>query len=122
MPAGASPLGRGWADPGCRCCASPTASAPFRWRRPRTSSLAAPGHPVAPRAGDVIEGLDRAREVPGASAYCAGVAQEPSTGRLVTAGGRVLAVAGMPGEQEKARRVAYEAITHISWPGMQYRH
>jgi phosphoribosylamine--glycine ligase len=86
-----------------------------------TVVLAAEGYPAAPRAGDLIEGLTRAREVPGASVYCAGVGRDQG-GHLVTAGGRVLSVTGVGSEVEKARRVAYEAIAHISWPGMQYRH
>jgi len=86
-----------------------------------TVVLAAEGYPTDPRSGELIEGLDRAREVPGASVYCAGVGRDTG-GHLVTAGGRVLAVTGLAGELEKARRVAYDAITHISWPGMQYRH
>ncbi|MDQ6909686.1 MAG: phosphoribosylamine--glycine ligase, partial [Actinomycetota bacterium] len=86
-----------------------------------TVVLAAEGYPTEPRAGDLIEGLARAREVPGASVYCAGVGRDQG-GHLVTAGGRVLSVTGIGSEVEKARRVAYEAIAHISWPGMQYRH
>ncbi|HEX8771839.1 MAG TPA: phosphoribosylamine--glycine ligase [Acidimicrobiales bacterium] len=92
--------------------------------RPETAVtvvLAAEGYPAEPRAGDLIEGLTRAQDVPGASVYCAGVGRD-AAGHLVTAGGRVLAVTGIGSEIEKARRIAYEAIAHISWPGMQYRH
>jgi phosphoribosylamine--glycine ligase len=85
-----------------------------------TVVLASEGYPTAPRTGDLIEGLEAARDVAGATVYCAGVAAD-AAGHLVTAGGRVLAVTGVGGDVEKARRVAYESISHISWPGMQYR-
>jgi len=42
-------------------------------------------------------------------------------GRLVTAGGRVLTVTGQGSTVGEARRRAYEAVSMISWPGMQYR-
>ena len=42
-------------------------------------------------------------------------------GRLVTAGGRVLAVTGFGDTIAAARDAAYEAIARVSWPGMQYR-
>ena len=42
-------------------------------------------------------------------------------GRLVTAGGRVLAVTALGETIAGARDAAYEAIAHVSWPGMQYR-
>ena len=85
-----------------------------------TVVCATEGYPVAPRTGDVIEGLDAARAVPGVTVYCAGVAAD-SDGRLVTAGGRVLAVTGMGADLDGARRQAYEAVGRLSWPGMHHR-
>jgi phosphoribosylamine--glycine ligase len=81
---------------------------------------AAEGYPTAPRTGDVIEGLDAARAVAGASVHCAGVAVD-ERGRLVTAGGRVLNVIGRGPDVPAARRVAYEALAHLSWPGLHHR-
>ena len=81
---------------------------------------AAEGYPIAPRTGDVIDGLDAARAVPGATVHCAGVALDDE-GRLVTAGGRVLNVVGRGPDLAAARAVAYEALGHISWPGIHHR-
>jgi phosphoribosylamine--glycine ligase len=85
-----------------------------------TVVLATQGYPTAPRVGDVISGIDDARSRPGVTVYCAGVGRD-GEGRLVTAGGRVLNVTALGGALDDARRRAYEAITHVSWPGMQYR-
>ncbi len=56
----------------------------------------------------------------GERVYCAGVARDDD-GRLVTAGGRVLAVTALADTIAAARDAAYEAIAHLSWRGMQYR-
>ena len=86
---------------------------------------AAGGYPVAPRTGNVIEGLERAREVPGVTVLCAGVAESDGPdvpgGSLVTGGGRVLNVCGRGPDVATARDRAYEAVRRISWPGMTYR-
>jgi phosphoribosylamine--glycine ligase len=81
---------------------------------------AAEGYPIAPRTGDVIEGLAAASAVPGATIHCAGVALDDD-GRLVTAGGRVLNVVGRGSDLAAARAVAYEALGHLSWPGIHHR-
>ncbi len=81
---------------------------------------ASEGYPASPRTGDVIEGLDAARAVPGAEVLCAGVGTD-AEGRLVTAGGRVLDVMGRGPDAAAARAVAYEALGHLSWPGMHHR-
>jgi phosphoribosylamine--glycine ligase len=85
-----------------------------------TVVCATEGYPTAPRTGDVIDGLDAARAVPGVTVYCAGVADGPG-GRLVTAGGRVLAVTGTAATVAAARHAAYDAVARLSWPGCHYR-
>ncbi|MFN2503151.1 MAG: phosphoribosylamine--glycine ligase [Acidimicrobiales bacterium] len=85
-----------------------------------TVVLAAEGYPSAPRAGDVIHGLDVARALPGVTVFCAGVARNEG-GRLVTAGGRVLNVTALGADLDEARRRAYEAVDEIGWQGMQFR-
>ena len=86
--------------------------------------LASRGYPEKPETGERIEGLDDARAVPGATVYAAGVGLEPEpggTGRLLTAGGRVLDVVGVGPDLAEARRVAYRAADMVSWPGMVLR-
>jgi phosphoribosylamine--glycine ligase len=81
---------------------------------------AAEGYPVQVRTGDPIEGLDAARAVHGVDVLCAGVAEGPDGG-LVTAGGRVLEVVGRGADIATARARAYEAVGHLSWPGIHHR-
>ena len=85
-----------------------------------TVVCAAEGYPRDVRTGDVIDGLDAARGVDGVSVFCAGVGAD-AEGRLVTAGGRVLAVTGQGPDLAAARGRAYEAVGHISWPGLHHR-
>lgn len=82
---------------------------------------ASDGYPTAPRTGDLITGLDRARAVEGVTVFCAGVAAADGQTALVTGGGRVLNVCGRGPTVAVARDRAYEAVSHISWPGMTYR-
>ncbi len=85
-----------------------------------TVVCAAQGYPVAPTHGDVIEGLDDARAVPGVTVFCAGVSADLH-GRLLTAGGRVLDVTAVAPTVAEARRRAYQAVARLSWPGLSYR-
>ncbi len=85
-----------------------------------TVVLAAEGYPLHPRTGDVIEGLEVADALDDVLVFRAGVALD-SAGRCVTAGGRVLAVTGQGDDLAAARATAYDAVSRISWPGMQYR-
>ncbi|HRW37235.1 MAG: phosphoribosylamine--glycine ligase [Acidimicrobiales bacterium] len=80
---------------------------------------ASEGYPVNPRTGDVIDGLDAAGEVEGATVLAAGVGQRD--GALTTAGGRVLNVVGTGTDAARARAVAYDALARISWPGEHHR-
>jgi phosphoribosylamine--glycine ligase len=85
-----------------------------------TVVCAAEGYPGPVRTGDVIDGLDAARAVDGVTVYCAGVSAD-ADGRLVTAGGRVLAVTALAPTVAAARGRAYDAVGKIHWPGMQFR-
>ena len=80
---------------------------------------ASEGYPMAPRTGDPIDGLEAASAVDGVTVFAAGVAGDRE--RLVTAGGRVLAVTGQGPTVAEARIRAYEAVSRLSWPGMQHR-
>ena len=85
-----------------------------------TVALASQGYPAAPQIGDVIHGLEQAREIEGVEVFCAGVTSN-SRGELVTGGGRVLNVCGRASQLETARDLAYTAVSVISWSGMQHR-
>jgi phosphoribosylamine--glycine ligase len=80
--------------------------------------LAAAGYPAEPRLGDHITGLDRdlGEDV---MIFHAGTTLQGD--RLVTAGGRVLGVTALAGDVTAARALAYDAIAHISFEGMQFR-
>ena len=80
--------------------------------------LAAAGYPAAPRPGDAIEGLDEAR-ARGAEVIHAGTAV--AGGALVTAGGRVLAVAARGADVPAARARAYHAAEAVRFDGRQLR-
>jgi phosphoribosylamine--glycine ligase len=82
--------------------------------------LASQGYPTAPKTGDVIYGLEQAKEIEGVNVFCAGVSSN-SRGELVTGGGRVLNVCGRAAKLEAARELAYKAVSFISWTGMQHR-
>ncbi len=85
-----------------------------------TVVLAAGGYPTSPRTGDVITGVEEAESVEGVTVFHAGAERGPG-GRLLTSGGRVLDVTALGSDVEQARRRAYRAVAHISFPGMQYR-
>jgi phosphoribosylamine--glycine ligase len=86
-----------------------------------TVVLAAEGYPAAPRAGDVIHGVDDASALPGVVVFHAGT-QRADDGSLTTAGGRVLDVTAAAPTLTEARARAYEASARLSWSGLQYRH
>ncbi len=85
-----------------------------------TVVLAASGYPEAPRAGDPISGLDAAAAVPGVEILHAGTRRD-SSGTLVSAGGRVLAVTAVGADLGRARERAYAAMDMIMLDGGHYR-
>lgn len=95
------------------------ASAPVEHPAAVTVVAAARGYPKHPVRGDLIEGLDEASAIPGATVFHAGTSE--SEGRLYTAGGRVLAVSAVGDDLDSARHTAYDAVSRISFEGMQYR-
>jgi phosphoribosylamine--glycine ligase len=82
--------------------------------------LAASGYPVAPVAGDRIDGVREAAMLEGVDVYAAGVGPDPDGG-LVTAGGRVLGVTALGPDLGAARALAYKATAMIDWRGVTYR-
>jgi phosphoribosylamine---glycine ligase len=84
-----------------------------------TVVAASGGYPGAYETGIEIAGLDDAATVEGAVVFHAGTAER--RGRVVTAGGRVLAVSGRGDTIEGARITAYEALSRITFEGMHHR-
>jgi phosphoribosylamine---glycine ligase len=84
-----------------------------------TVVLASGGYPGAYETGFVIEGLDAAEGVEGASVFHSGTAERQ--GRVVTAGGRVLSVSATGASIAEARDRAYEASARLSFEGMRHR-
>ena len=85
-----------------------------------TVVLASAGYPEDPRAGDEITGVEAAAAYPGVQVFHAGTRLDDQ-GRLVTAGGRVLAVTALAPTVADARSRAYRAVQEISWTGMHHR-
>jgi phosphoribosylamine--glycine ligase len=81
--------------------------------------MASPGYPDAYPTGLPIEGLDRAEKIEGVLVFHAGTRLDG--GRVVTDGGRVLAVTGVGASFAEARTRAYEAVAQIQFEGAHYR-
>jgi phosphoribosylamine--glycine ligase len=81
--------------------------------------LASAGYPVVPTHGDPIEGVDDADACEGVSVYHSGTALRD--GRLVTAGGRVLAISAVGPDLQSARERAYAAAARVRFEGQQLR-
>jgi phosphoribosylamine--glycine ligase len=79
--------------------------------------LASGGYPGSYETGHEIHGLQAAQEL--AAVYHAGTRAE--TGKVLTAGGRVLSLAGSALSLEEARSKVYTAALSISFPGMYLR-
>jgi phosphoribosylamine--glycine ligase len=81
--------------------------------------LASEGYPDSPITGRTIMGAEIAGELEGVLIFHSGTKEEH--GRLITDGGRVLSVVGLGKDLEEARTRAYEAVSKISFEGMQFR-
>lgn len=103
-------------------CAGRLAECDVRWdaRASCCVVLASAGYPDKPRAGDEISGIEQAAAMPDVHVFHAGTRRD-AAGRLVTAGGRVLAVTALGDGVAAARRRAYEACSHIRFAGMTHR-
>jgi phosphoribosylamine--glycine ligase len=84
-----------------------------------TVVLCSGGYPGEYRTGVEIHGLEDVARVEGTVVFHSGT--EELDGRVVTAGGRVLAVSGLGPTIAEARARAYEACDRISFEGMQLR-
>ena len=82
--------------------------------------MAAEGYPMAPRAGDVIQGLSAAASLADAHVFHAGTTPGPD-GLVRTSGGRVLCVTALGDSARIAQQRAYEALAPIRFEGAQWR-
>jgi phosphoribosylamine---glycine ligase len=91
---------------------------PLQWRDgfAVTVVVASSGYPAAPRTGDVITGLE---DLDGVDVAHAGTAWDGH--RLVTSGGRVLAVTAVGATLTAARESAYAEVAKVSIDGSHYR-
>lgn len=95
----------------------------IKWR-PGSSAcvvLAAGGYPAKPIVGDVITGLEHAAALGDVKIFHAGSSMSASGGEFSTAGGRVLGVTAVGSDLNAALSRVYEAVSFVSWPGMQFR-
>ncbi len=81
--------------------------------------LAAEGYPGNYAKGREITGLDAASALPGVDVFHAGTAVRD--GKVVTTGGRVLAVTARAESIDAAAERAYAAVRRIEFEGMQFR-
>lgn len=84
-----------------------------------TVVMASAGYPESSSSGDEITGLADAAGLEDVEVYHAGTASED--GKVVTAGGRVLAVTALGADARQARSRAYEAVGLIDFDGRQMR-
>ncbi|MBA2558314.1 MAG: phosphoribosylamine--glycine ligase, partial [Propionibacteriales bacterium] len=97
---------------------------PLRWRPGAAVSvvMAAAGYPGAPRRGDAITGVAAADALGGVEVLHAGTSlSEDRPPRLVTSGGRVLAVTATGESLSVARERAYAGVREIRFAGAQVR-
>jgi phosphoribosylamine--glycine ligase len=94
---------------------------PPRWKGGAavTVVVAAEGYPDAPRKGDEVTGLEEAEALEGVDVIHAGTARHE--GRLVTSGGRVLAVTAVGDDVADARARAYAGVDRIRIDGAHHR-
>jgi phosphoribosylamine--glycine ligase len=94
---------------------------PPRWKSGAAVAvvMASAGYPESSRSGDVIVGTETLADEPDVDVIHAGTALEGN--RLVTAGGRVLAVTAVGTDLADARAKAYEGVATISFDGAQWR-
>ena len=84
-----------------------------------TVVLASAGYPGKYETGKVISGLEDAAKLDGIQIFHAGT--KLSDGKIVTSGGRVLAVTALGSTIADARKRAYDAAALIQFEGCHYR-
>ncbi len=89
-------------------------------KRPALSVIASShGYPGKNRVGDVITGIAEAEKMSDVKIFHSGTAMEND--KLVTAGGRVLAVTALGDDLKHAQQRCYQAMEKVHFDGMHYR-
>lgn len=81
--------------------------------------MASGGYPAHYEKGYEITGLDKAAGYDNVTVFHAGT--EKASGKIVTAGGRVLVVSVLAENYESARNIAYKAVRDIKFEKAHYR-
>lgn len=81
--------------------------------------MASPGYPGDYPKGLPISGISDAEAAEGVTVFHAGTAMRD--GQVVTAGGRVLNVTAVAPTLAEAQKVAYQAVSKVSFEGAHYR-
>ena len=81
-----------------------------------TVAMVSGGYPGDFEKGKVISGLNGSAD---SLIFHAGT--KADNGRIVTEGGRVIAVTGKGGTLEEARKRAYASVSEITWDGLYFR-
>jgi phosphoribosylamine--glycine ligase len=95
---------------------------PPRWKPGAAVAvvMASAGYPESSHSGDLIVGTETLADEEDVAVLHAGTARD-GDGRLVTAGGRVLAVTAVGSDVADARAKAYEGVSSIAFDGAQWR-
>jgi phosphoribosylamine--glycine ligase len=93
-----------------------------RWSEGAAATVvaASEGYPGSYPKGLQIKGVSEAEPLPGTAVFHAGTRLDEA-GKLLTDGGRVLAVTGVGDDLPAALERAYHAIERIHFQGMHYR-
>jgi len=94
----------------------------LRWSKESAVAVvvAAENYPDAPRTGDRIRGLNKVDALEGVHVIHAGTKLDDE-GRVVSAGGRVLAVVALGTDLVEARERAYDGVELVQLDGSQFR-
>lgn len=107
----------------CEAIASQTLNEiDIKWKKGNSACviLAAENYPLKPRTGDIIRGLNEAKNISDVQIIHAGTKFDENE-NFVTAGGRVLGITSTGKDLNEALTSAYSAVEKINWDGMQYR-
>ncbi|MDR1193921.1 MAG: phosphoribosylamine--glycine ligase [Peptococcaceae bacterium] len=102
------------------CAAGGLERMPQRWREASCATvvMATAGYPAGSQTGDIIRGLDR---LPAdVTAFHCGTAVD-GQGRVVTAGGRALAITAVRPTLAAATAAAYQGVDAVEFAGSQHR-